>query len=107
VKVDFISGADLNRMSGWKSRVEIRATPRDNALILEPKPRAAEGDFQTSGVFIVADEQIRHAQTKGIERSSYRHSDFAISGPAAILNGGKKTGANDFNVHGDFDIPRV
>jgi hypothetical protein len=44
--------------------IEFAAAPGNDSLILKLQLQAAKGNFHSSGIFIITDEQIRHAQSK-------------------------------------------
>jgi hypothetical protein len=44
--------------------IEFAAGPGNDSLILELELESTKGNFQSSGTFVIIDEQIRHAQCK-------------------------------------------
>jgi hypothetical protein len=62
--------------------------------------QTTQSNLESSRAFIVADEQIRHAQPEGIKRAACRNPKLAKTGAAKVLHRGKKSRALNNQTHG-------
>jgi hypothetical protein len=62
----------MRDVSGWQGsgshlNVKFAAAPSHYSLVLEAQTQTAKCDFEPGRVFIIANQQIRHAQRKWIQ----------------------------------------
>jgi hypothetical protein len=79
--------------------IEAATAPRDNTFVLKSQLQTTQGNFESSRTFIVADEQIRHAQPEGIQCAGRRNTKPARTCAAEILHRSKKTRALNNHAH--------
>jgi hypothetical protein len=84
---------------GSEVHIEFAAAPGDDSLVIKAQLQTAERNFESSRAFIVADEQIRHAQCKGIQRPTGRNAKLAKTGASKILHRGQESRACYSCIH--------
>jgi hypothetical protein len=79
--------------------IEFAAAPSHDSLVIKAQLQTAECNFESSRALVVANEQIRHAQCKRIQRAACRNARLAKTSAAKILHRSKKTSPNDGRAH--------
>ena len=66
----------------------------DHRIGVEAQQRAAHGDFQRGGAFVVAEQAVALAQGVAVHRPGRRHADGPVANAAReVLHGGLGAGA--------------
>jgi hypothetical protein len=79
--------------------IEFATAPRDDAFVLRAQLQTTQSNLEPSRAFIVADEQIRHAQPEGIKGAACRNPKLTKSRATKILHAGKKSCALNNQAH--------
>jgi hypothetical protein len=66
--------------------IELAATPGHDSLVLETQTQTAQRNFEPGCTFIIANEQICHAQCKWVKRAAGGDAKLTKARPAKVLH---------------------